>query len=342
MTKPVVFLEYFSHMKSSRLLSLLLLLQVRPHMTTREIAERLEVSTRTVLRDVEALSAAGVPVFTQQGRNGGVILLRSARLNLSHLDPAELDALGVAGLDETQRARLGLAAAFGRATSKVDARRATGPAPDRSLASVVLVDNAPWFAPATETNVKSESVDVAALAVDLLAGRRLAITYRSSGQSRARRRTVDPYGLVAKAGQWYLVADSGGEPRLFNLRRMARYSVGEVPARRRAGATLASEWDALRRRTEVSGDVVITARVRTSRVDMAARILGGRLDSVGDPDSAGPGWSLVIVRYREYDAVRHLLQFGENIEVLEPAPAREVMEAVARDLAARHATSPTA
>lgn len=328
-------------MKSSRLLSLLLLLQVRPQMTTREIAERLEVSTRTVLRDVEALSAAGVPVFTQQGRNGGVILLRSARLNLAHLDPAELEALGVAGLDETQRARLGLSAAFGRATSKVDARRATGPASGRSLASVVLVDNAPWFAPASETKVESESVDVAALAVDLLAGRRLVITYRSSGQSRVRRRTVDPYGLVAKAGQWYLVADSAGDPRLFNLRRMSRYSVGDAPVRRREGASLASEWDALRSRTEASGDVVVTARVRTTRIDMAARILGGRLGSVAAPDSAGPGWSLVTVRYREYDAVRHLLQFGENIEVLEPAPAREIMAAVARDLAARHSASPS-
>lgn len=329
-------------MKSSRLLSLLLLLQVRLHMTTREIAGRLEVSTRTVLRDVEALSAAGVPVFTQQGRNGGVILLRSARLNLAHLDPAELDALGVAGLDDTQRARLGLAAAFGRATSKVDARRATGPAPDRSLASVVLVDNAPWFTPASETKVEPESVDVAALAVDLLAGRRLGITYRSSGQSRARRRTVDPYGLVAKAGQWYLVADSAGAPRLFNLRRMSRYAVADAPARRREGASLASEWDILRGRTEASGDVVITARVRTSRVDMATRILGGRLESVAAPDSAGPGWSLISVRYREYDAVRHLLQFGENIEVLDPAPARDVMAAVARDLAARHGGPPTA
>lgn len=342
MTKPVVFLEYFSHMKSSRLLSLLLLLQVRPHMTTREISERLEVSTRTVLRDVEALSAAGVPVFTQQGRNGGVILLRSARLNLSHLDPAELDALGVAGLDETQRARLGLAAAFGRATSKVDARRATGPAPDRSLSSVVLVDNTPWFTSDSETKVESDSVDVAALAVDLLSDRRLAITYRSSGRSRARRRTVDPYGLVAKAGQWYLIADSGEEPHLFNLRRMSRYSVGDAPVRRRAGASLASEWDALRKRTEASGDVVVTARVRTSRIDMAGRILGGRLDFVGAPDSAGPGWSLVTVRYREYDAVRHLLQFGENIEVLEPAPAREVVAAVARDLATRHGALPPA
>ena len=115
-----------------------------------------------------------------------------------------------------------------------------------------------------------------------------------------------------------------------------------APARRRAGATLSSEWDALRRRTEASGDVVVTARVRTSRIDMATRILGGRLDSVGAPDSAGPGWSLVTVRYREYDAVRHLLQFGENIEVLEPASAREVMAAVARDLAARHGTSSSA
>lgn len=84
-------------MKSARLLSLLLLLQVRERMSTNELAERLEVSRRTILRDVEALSLAGVPVYAERGRHGGIVLLAGARLNASHLEPAELESLALLG-----------------------------------------------------------------------------------------------------------------------------------------------------------------------------------------------------------------------------------------------------
>lgn len=93
-------------MKSARLLSILLLLQTRPKMSTRDLAERLEVSRRTVLRDIEALSAAGVPVYAERGRNGGIVLLTGARLNVSHLDPGEVETLVLGGLDATQLEQL--------------------------------------------------------------------------------------------------------------------------------------------------------------------------------------------------------------------------------------------
>lgn len=109
-------------MKASRLLHLLLLLQARPRITTLELAERLEVSRRTVLRDVEALSAAGVPVYAERGRSGGIVLLPSARLNASHLDPPELDVLSVAGLDSEQLERLGLSEVRESAALKIAAR----------------------------------------------------------------------------------------------------------------------------------------------------------------------------------------------------------------------------
>lgn len=114
-------------MKASRLLHLLLLLQTRQRITTGELAERLEVSRRTVLRDVEALSAAGVPVYAERGRNGGIVLLPGARLNASHLDPPELEALSVAGLDSAQLERLGLSAVWESATRKIAARQVATP-----------------------------------------------------------------------------------------------------------------------------------------------------------------------------------------------------------------------
>src|SRR5690625_759341 len=102
-------------MKASGLLHLLLLLQTRQRMTTTELAERLEVSRRTVLRDVEALSMAGVPVYAERGRNGGIVLLPGAWLNASHLEPGELEALFVAGLDGEHLERHGLTSAHGAA-----------------------------------------------------------------------------------------------------------------------------------------------------------------------------------------------------------------------------------
>ncbi|MFI0907053.1 helix-turn-helix transcriptional regulator [Streptomyces sioyaensis] len=114
-------------MKASRLLHLLLLLQTRQRLTTTELAARLEVSRRTVLRDVEALSTAGVPVYAERGRNGGIVLLPSARLSASHLEPPELEALSVAGLDSALRERMGLTAVWESAERKIAARQAAAP-----------------------------------------------------------------------------------------------------------------------------------------------------------------------------------------------------------------------
>ena len=114
-------------MRASRLLHLLLLLQTRRRMTTTELAERLEVSRRTVLRDVEALSAAGVPVYTERGRHGGVALLPGARIDTARLDPPELEALSVTGLDELLLAPRGLTAVHETATRKIAAHHAGMP-----------------------------------------------------------------------------------------------------------------------------------------------------------------------------------------------------------------------
>lgn len=113
-------------MKASRLLHLLLLLQTHQRMTTTELADRLQVCRRTVLRDVEALSMSGVPVYAERGRNGGIVPLPGARLNVSHLEPGELEALSVAGLDGEHLELLGLTAVHETAARKIAARQARG------------------------------------------------------------------------------------------------------------------------------------------------------------------------------------------------------------------------
>ena len=313
-------------MKATRLLALLLLLQTRQRVSTTELAERLEVSRRTVLRDVEALSAAGVPVYAERGRHGGIVLLPGARLNASHLEPPEMEALSIAGLDRAQLAQLGLDGSRDMADRKIAARRAargTGP----TLADLVVVDNAGWLAPQRDT------ASVADLALDLLNRPRLRVRYRSSGDDRASSLVVDPYGLAAKSGRWYLVADDEQRPRLFSLERLDSYETLSEPARLRSGHDLRSVWTGLVRRTETPGRVAVRARLREDRLDLAGRILGARLEDVEPPED---GWCAVRIVYPDIESVRQLLQFGDHIEVLAPADARRRIAELASDLVRRH------
>ena len=313
-------------MKATRLLALLLLLQTHQRVSTSELAERLEVSRRTVLRDVEALSAAGVPVYAERGRHGGIVLLPGARLNASHLEPPEMEALSIAGLDRAQLAQLGLDGSRDMADRKIAARRAaTGTGP--SLADLVVVDNAGWLAPQRDT------ASVADLALDLLNRPRLRVRYRSSGDDRASSLVVDPYGLAAKSGRWYLVADDEQRPRLFSLERLDSYETLSEPARLRSGHDLRSVWAGLVRRTETPGRVAVRARLREDRLDLAGRILGARLEDVEPPED---GWCAVRIVYPDIESVRQLLQFGDHIEVLAPADARRRIAELASDLVRRH------
>lgn len=316
-------------MKASRLLHLLLVLQTRQRITTAELAERLEVSRRTVLRDVQALSAAGVPVYAERGRNGGIVLLPGARLNASHLDPGELEVLSVAGLDAAQLERLGLSAVRESAALKITARQAAtleSPALPR-LAELVLVESAAWLAdPQAE-------VDVADLAAALRHRRQMRIRYRRSAEDQASTLVVDPYGLASKSGRWYLIADEQGTGRLFALERLSAYEQLDAPAALRSGQTLRTLWAALRERTEMPGRVSVTARLRENRLDLARRILGTRLHVVSE---AQAGWCTITIRYPDIESVRQLLQFGDHIEVLAPQTARERVHQLATDLAGRH------
>ncbi|MDN6745713.1 helix-turn-helix transcriptional regulator [Corynebacterium variabile] len=318
-------------MKASRLLHLLLLLQTRQRITTTELAERLEVSRRTVLRDVEALSTAGVPVYAERGRNGGIVLLPGARLNASHLEPPELEALSVAGLDSAQLERLGLSAVRESAARKIAARQIAAPESPAlpRLADLVLVDNNAWLA-----HSKTE-VDVADLASALRHRRRMRIQYRRSAERQATTRVVDPYGIVAKSGRWYLIADDQGTGRLYALERLSAYETLDAPAVLRPDQTLRTMWAALKERTERPGQVSVTVRLRESRLDLARRILGTRIHEISDTEN---GWCAVVVRYPDIESVRQLLQFGDHIEILTPETARERIRLLAKDLTERHST----
>ncbi|PJE97493.1 DNA-binding transcriptional regulator [Streptomyces carminius] len=321
-------------MKSDRLLSILLLLQTRNRIPAAELAERLEVSVRTVYRDVESLSAAGVPVYAERGRYGGIALLPGFRTDVTGLTGDEARALFVLAAGRTHAA-LGLAGALGSALRKL---LVALPAPHRPAAELtsrrVLVDPDRWLAGPALT-AAPEAPDPAELHGAVLTDRRLRVRYRHGGRAAPRTYTVDPYGLVAKAGVWYLVADHRRHGRLFRADRLSEVTVTGAPVRRRAGVELAEVWDRLRREVEERpGDVRVTARVRRERLDMVARIVGPCLVSAaltedgadggdsGDGADGDGGWVPAEFAYPVLGAVRQLLQFGTDVEVLGPSEAR--------------------
>ncbi|MFJ5815265.1 helix-turn-helix transcriptional regulator [Streptomyces sp. NPDC093108] len=314
-------------MKSDRLLSILLLLQTRGLVPASELAERLEVSVRTIYRDTEALAASGVPVYAERGRHGGIALLPGFRTDVTGLTADEARALFVLAAEGTHAA-LGLDAALGSALRKV---MAALPEPHRPAAELtsrrILVDPVRWM------SGPRPAVDIAELHDAVLTDRRLRLGYRHSGTSDPRTYTVDPYGLVVKAGVWYLVADRDGVPRLFRADRVRRAGLLDAPVERRPGVELADLWDELRRQVEERpGRVRLWVRVRRSRLDLFLRLNAGWLTGEPRPEGgAGGEWLRAELAVDSVEHARSLLSFGPNVEVLSPPEARDVL--------ARHAAA---
>ena len=319
-------------MRSGRLLEMLLLLQARGQVTAAELAERLEVSPRTVYRDAEALSSAGVPIYTERGRAGGIRLLPGYRTDVTGLTQDEARALFVlttGGAHED----LGLGNAARSAVLKV--MRAV-PEPFRPAATAtsqrILVDPAGWMRgsePAGHLGVLQAAV---------FSGRRLRLGYRSSGRREPAERVVDPYGLVCKSGIWYLVADQHGEPRLFRVSRVVSAEADEAPARRRDGVELAGLWETLRRQVEERpAEVAVVARVRRDWLDMFRRICASHLDGQAEDDGEDPEWAVVRLPFGAVPAARTLLSFGGDVEVVSPPEVRADLAAVAAATVERYA-----
>ncbi|MFE1753094.1 helix-turn-helix transcriptional regulator [Streptomyces anandii] len=314
-------------MKSDRLLSILLLLQTRGRVPAHELAERLEVSVRTIYRDIEALSASGVPVYAERGRHGGIELLAGFRTDVTGLTADESRALFVLAA-QGAHAALGLDAALGSALRKV---MAALPAPHRPVAEVtsrrILVDATRW------KGGPRPAVDLQVLQDAVFADRRLGLRYRHSGAREPRTYTVDPYGLVSKAGVWYLVADRRGEPRLFRADRVRSARLLDDPVRRRPGVELPDVWEVLRRQVEERpGGFEVTVRVRRDRLDMFLRLSASSLAELPEDDGAGE-WITARLSYGSPRETRQLLAYADSVEVVSPPEAREELREAAASLA---------
>src|SRR5688500_8376639 len=242
-------------MRADRLVSLVLLLRQHGRLSAAALARELEVSTRTVLRDIEALSAAGVPVYAERGRHGGFALLPGFQTELTGLNHDEALALLVAGSRRGAQA-FGLGSALASAMRKVvDALPEGYPATAAGAAERLLID------PGTDLlsrRVVAEEVPDAVVAEvrrAVFAGHKLRIRYAAVDQE-AKWRTVDPIGLVTVREQGYLLATRSGEDRTYRLSRIEAAEELAEPAQRPDRVDLDRAWQERGTRFRAGGDQV--------------------------------------------------------------------------------------
>jgi predicted DNA-binding transcriptional regulator YafY len=318
-------------MRADRLLSILLLLQTHRRMTAGELARRLEVSERTIYRDMDALSAAGVPVSMSRGTGGGCVLPEGYRTNLTGLNEGEIQSLFLA-TPARLLADLGLRQAAEGALIKLLAALPSVSRRDAEYARKrIHVDAAGWH--------RSGEVVAAlpALQEAIWRERTVRFTYERSDGARAERR-VDPLGLVAKGRVWYLVAVAEGDIRTYRVSRVRDACVTDEPYTRPEGFDLATYWE------QSSADFVaalprypVTMRVPIGLLSpIRSTLPPGRIEQTGEPDAEGRITLRVRFDIME-EAAGYIFRFGTQLEVLEPVELRDWLARTAASVAAFYA-----
>jgi predicted DNA-binding transcriptional regulator YafY len=304
--------------RASRLVALLLVLQHRGRVTASELAETLEVSVRTIYRDLEALSAAGVPVYAEPGRNGGCQLVDGYRTRLTGLTAKEAEALFMAGVPGAV-GELGLGTVLGAAQLKLLAALPKELAERASVTRQRFHLDAPtWF-----KSGRNEP-HLAAIAAAVWEDRRLRITYRRPGARDADVRLLDPYGLVLKAGTWYLVARREGEMRTYRVSRIDDVTTLDECFERPADFDLSRYWGETVAQFEANAPAVevtvVASHTGFERLRRMSRYGGRALRAHTPVDD-----DRVQVRFAFEsfdDAYIDVLSLGADVEVIEPEDLR--------------------
>ncbi|MFD7901488.1 helix-turn-helix transcriptional regulator [Kitasatospora sp. NPDC059747] len=316
-------------MKSARMLSILLLLQTNGRMTAQRLAEELEVSVRTVYRDVEALQAAGVPLYADAGHGGGYEVLAGYRTRLTGLNAGEAEALFLAGLPGPAAA-LGLGPALAAAQLKLRAALPPGLRADADRLRTRFHLEAPgWYAEDDEVPFLAQVADA------VWRGRVLRVRYRRWKAPTDVDRRLEPYGLVLKAGRWYVVAGPG--PRTYRVDQILELTETDEEFTIPDDFSLASHW----RRHEADfharlhrGEaLVLLAPGATARLSTAA---ARAAEATGVPEPDGRTRAVLPIESLDH-AHAAFLALGTDIDVLAPPELRARLAATARALADRYA-----
>lgn len=301
-------------------------------MTAAELARELEVSERTVHRDVDALSEAGVPIYGERGPHGGVQLVEGYRTRLTGLTANEAEAVFLSGLPGPA-AELGLGTVVTAARLKV---LASLPTELRTRASRLVerfyLDAAGWF------QASDPVPHLGAIAEAVWEGRRLWIEYER-GDVRVER-VLEPLGLVLKGGIWYAVASTDGDIRTYRISRVAAVRPLDEPFERPAGFDLASHWAesiAAYERDVPRTDV--TVRVRPDRITALSDLVGSNVvnsaERLAEPDP--DGWTRLRLRLDwSGEAPNRLVGMGGDLEVISPPEIRAGLVELARGVLERH------
>ncbi len=314
-------------MKADRLIALLLLLQSRRQCSARVLAEQLEVSERTIYRDVDALGAAGIPVYAERGPSGGIVLADGYRRALTNFSEDEVRALFVSGMSPL--ADLGLERGLSRALEKLHGALADvhQRAAEKSRARIHL-DQRRWNQPEPPRPL------LTTLRRAVWDDRRLRIRYEDRNKTPSTR-TIDPFGLVSKAGVWYLIARYNDEMRSFRVERIRAAEELQERFERPADFDLERYWtDSSARFAEVSrgADCIVTLRARNDALD--------RITYYWPAEIVEKKHRVSLVRVtfpgREV-ALFALLAWSEVATLVEPAELRELIAQRARQALKRYA-----
>jgi len=323
--------------RADRLVALALLLQSRGQMSARDLAVELEVSVRTVYRDLAALGAAGVPVVAEPGPGGGCRLLEGYRFPLRGLSVAETEALLMLGVPAAV-AELGLADALAAAQRKIRVAGGGG----RAEPALVHLDLPRWF------HGQEDVPHLRTLAEAVRRSRHLRLGYRRGDGDSEMTRVTRPLGLVNKAGVWYLVASgtdrgAGDDPAVFRAGRVTSACLLAESFDRPAGFDLATFWERWSASFVVSRPKV-AVRIRASAAAIAAfpevfGDIGRHVVAMTVPDESGCR-EVTLTFEHEAAAVQRLAGFGGQAEVLSPETVRESLVLTARQLLERYQTRP--
>jgi predicted DNA-binding transcriptional regulator YafY len=322
--------------RADRLVSLVLLLRQRGRLTADALSSELEVSTRTVLRDIEALSAAGVPVYAERGRHGGFSLLPGFRTELTGLNHDEALAMLTAGSGRGNQI-FGLGTALASAMRKVlDALPEGHVVAANNASQRFLVD--PETDLLSRRPVTDEVPDATMLEVRraVVAGHKLRIHYASRGRS-PQWQAIDPIGLVTVRDRGYLLATHDGTDRTYRISRIIAASAIPAPAQRPDQIDLKQIWAERCARFLSEGHIAVRVRVSPARRDD----LLDKAEAVRAEEPETGGWLRLEVTFQDlWHAQWALWQLGTDVEALAPQQLRVALHNRAQTIADRYRNDP--
>ncbi len=321
-------------MQASRLLSILMLLQARGRMTAPALAAALEVAERTILRDIDQLSAAGVPVWGDRGRNGGFQLRAGWSTELTGMTEPEANALLLAGLPGAAT-ELGLGAAAASARLKLIASlpQEWREQADR-VGACLHIDSVDWY------RSQETSVYLRELADAVWNSMQIKIKYESWNGVVSRE--LEPLGLILKGGTWYVAARAVSEikVRTYRVSNVLELQASRKNFKRPAKFALADYWQASTRRFEaelyrLQAKICVSPRAMKWLLNARTNVTVLMPEAKHKKDKAD--WKMVLIPIESIEhGARQLLAFGGEIEVLEPLKLREKIIEDARAVIARH------